>query len=73
MPFLGKPFFRNFVNAEARFSIEIPTKLLVPMVIVSGLSVVVRIVKQGIPKTVVSSEIPLYKDWLIPFKAICFK
>ena len=37
---------------------EFPTSVFVPMEIVSGLSVVVLMVKHGIPNTVVSSEIP---------------
>ena len=37
---------------------EVPTNVLVPMVWVSGLSVLLRMVKHGTPKTVVSSEIP---------------
>ena len=49
MPAGFGPFFKKSPNSFSRFSIEVPTKVLVPMVCVSGLSVLLRIVKHGTP------------------------
>src|SRR5690625_2834492 len=56
------PFFQSPANSRSKnggiASGSVPTSSLVPMVIVSGLSVLSRSVMQGIPITVVSSVIP---------------
>src|SRR5690625_6478849 len=54
------PFFQSPANSRSKnggiASGSVPTSSLVPMVIVSGLSVLSRSVMQGIPITVVRSE-----------------